>query len=75
MYFCGNNKQYQIKQRSVLHLEVAQFQFLKIVIPVPWDILEELEPEFEAKESKGNRFRIHNSSFQKQAEGIAIHDS
>ena len=60
-------------------LEVARFRFLRVGIPVPWHILEELKLEFEAKESlkesKRNRFPIHNSSFHEQAEGIAIKES
>ena len=32
-------------------LEVARLRFLRIAIPVPCGILEELEPEFESKES------------------------
>ena len=31
-------------------IEVARFRFIRIAIPVPWDILEELEPESESKE-------------------------
>ena len=38
-------------RRNQSQLEVAQFRFLRITIPVPWGILEESEPELEAKES------------------------
>ena len=31
-------------------LEVERFRFLRIAIPVPWGILEELDPELESKE-------------------------
>ena len=35
-----------------IHLrEVARFRFLRIAITVPWDIIQELELEFEAKKS------------------------
>ena len=33
------------------NLEVVRFRFLRIAIPVPWGILEELEQELELKES------------------------
>ena len=32
---------------AVTEVEVARFRFLRIAIPVPWGILEELEPELE----------------------------
>ena len=33
---------------AAVGLEVARFRFLRIAIPVPWRILEELEPELES---------------------------
>ena len=46
-------------------VEVARFRFLRIGIPIPWYILEELEPGLESKElwkeSKKNHFSILNS--------------
>ena len=48
---CGRIRNSSVKLTWMFSIEVERFRFLRIAIPVPWDILEELEPELESKES------------------------
>ena len=45
------NVGYYARLRPHSSLEVERSRFLRITIPVPWGILEELEPELKSKES------------------------
>ena len=39
------------QDKNAFKVKVKRFRFLKIAIPVPWGISEELEPELESNES------------------------